>query len=226
MSVLEELKQIQREIDTLNKRSAKLLDRLSGQISDQTSGQPFDQSTHQLSEPLPGPPVHPAFAPVIEESIFDIPGEALPFEEVSMEDGVEISRDSPISIYTDGACSGNPGPAGSGVVVVQNDIIVHEISQSLGIGTNNIAELTAIKLALEFLKDHHSTSITIYTDSTYSIGILTKNWKAKANVELVGSIRQLMKPFKRLKLTHVKGHSGHPGNERADLLAVKGSTAS
>lgn len=237
MSVLEELKQIQREIDALNRRSARLLDQLSDQISDKAPDKVSDQSPDKpsghLSDPLSGPSAHPVSIPVVEESIFDIPGEGPSFEETSWDDGmvisddgVEISRDSPISIYTDGACSGNPGPAGSGVVVIQNEIVVHEISQYLGVATNNIAELTAIKLGLEFLKDHHSVPVTVYTDSTYSIGILTKNWKAKANVELVGSIRQLMKKFKRLKLTHVKGHSGHPGNERADLLAVKGSTAS
>jgi ribonuclease HI len=238
MSVLEELKQIQREIEELNRRSAKLLDqltdRMSDQVSDSISEQPLDHPTDQPSEnlidqqpdPLAGSPSYPVSAPGEEGSIFDIIGEESSFKETSRNGRVEISRDSPISIYTDGACTGNPGPAGSGVVVIQNNTIVHEISKSLGVATNNIAELTAIKLGLELLEDHHSTPVTIYTDSTYSIGILTKNWKAKANAELVGSIRQLMKPFKRLKLTHVKGHSGHPLNERADLLAVRGSTAS
>lgn len=249
MTVLEELKQIQREIDALNRRSARLLDQLTDQtldqkparrsdkVSDKTSGKISGQSSNHLSDKPSDPPsvkpVHPVLVPGIEESIFDFPWEEPYLEKTSLNDGaevpgdgVEISMDSPISIYTDGACSGNPGPAGSGVVVIQNDIVVHEISQSLGVGTNNIAELTAIKLALEFLKDYHRTQVTVYTDSTYSIGILTKTWKAKANVKLVGSIRELMKPFKRLKLTHVKGHSGHPGNERADLLAVRGSAGS
>jgi ribonuclease HI len=292
MTVLEELRQIQREIDSLNRRSAILLDQLSYQLSDQVLDQMPDQVSYQVpdqisgqilnrisdkttdkqsdktpdksfdkssdkssdaqshkpfnnpsghqadqlqADPLSCSPVQHVSVPVIEveESIFDFLDDDASFEKTSQnggadssKGGVEISRDSPISIYTDGACSGNPGPAGSGVVVIQKENIVHEISKSLGVGTNNIAELTAIKLALEFLKEHHSTQVTIYTDSTYSIGILTKNWKAKANVELVGSIQKLMKPFKRLKLTHVKGHSGHPGNERADLLAVRGSAAS
>ncbi|MDY0375097.1 MAG: ribonuclease H [Desulfobacterium sp.] len=234
MGVLEELKQIQREIEELNRRSAMLLDQLTDQVSgpiseppsDHLTDQPSEDLADQQSESLTGSPSYPVPVPGVEGSIFDIIGEESSFEETSLEGGVEISRDSPIFIYTDGACSGNPGPAGSGVVVVQNNKVVHEISISLGVATNNIAELTAIKLGLELVKDHHSTPVTIYTDSTYSIGILTKNWKAKANVELVGSIRQLMKPFKRLKLIHVKGHSGHPLNERADLLAVRGSTSS
>ncbi len=128
-----------------------------------------------------------------------------------------------ITVYTDGACSGNPGPAGSGAVILQDDEVVHEISQSLGQGTNNIAELTAIKLALEYLKHHQDSPIILFTDSTYCIGLLTKNWKAKANVELVAELRELKDKFKALTIKHVKGHSGHPGNERADLLAVRGA---
>jgi ribonuclease HI len=156
----------------------------------------------------------------------DVEGEDVSAQESPGDNGVSISSDFPIFIYTDGACSGNPGPAGSGVVVIQDDTIVHEISKPLGLATNNIAELTAIKLGIEFVKDFHDTPVTLYTDSRYAIGILTMNWKAKANVELVASIRTLMEPFKRLKIVHVKGHSGHPGNERADLLAVRGSMAS
>lgn len=126
-----------------------------------------------------------------------------------------------IHIYTDGACSGNPGPAGSGVVIIQDGKVLREISKSLGKATNNIAELTAIKIGLQLVVPNYSTEITIYTDSTYAIGILTKNWKAKANVELVSSIRKLIRSFKKLTIIHVKGHSGDPGNELADSLAVK-----
>ena len=124
------------------------------------------------------------------------------------------------TIYTDGACSGNPGPAGSGVVIMQTSTTIHEISESLGHATNNIAELTAIKLALEYLVDHHGMSITLYTDSKYCIGVLTKNWKAKKNVELICSIKELLVPFTRVSIKHVKGHNGDFGNERADKLAT------
>lgn len=201
MTIVDELKQIQSQINALNNRAAQLLDQLT------------DPSAHSLPGPSPAAP-----GPDTESE--DVSGQQTPGNA-----GVSLCSDSPISIYTDGACSGNPGPAGSGVVVIQNDIIVYEISKSLGLATNNIAELTAIKLGIEFVKDHHDTPVTLYTDSRYAIGILTMNWKAKANVELVASIRTLMKPFKRLKIVHVKGHSGHPGNERADLLAVRGTTA-
>jgi ribonuclease HI len=131
-----------------------------------------------------------------------------------------------ITIYTDGACSGNPGPAGSGAVIMQNGTAIHEISESLGHATNNIAELTAIKLALEYLFDYASMPITLYTDSVYCIGSLTKNWKAKKNIELIGSIKDVLTAFTKLSIKHIKGHNGDPGNERADKLAVKGSLSS
>lgn len=203
MTILDELKQIQKEIAILNKRAAKLLDLLPD-----PSVPVAPEPVHTIVDTLPDPePVLPGFPTYFEE-----------------QQG-SLVLDFPINIYTDGACSGNPGPAGSGVVVVQNDIIIHEISESLGIATNNIAELTAIKLGIEFVKAHRNTPVTLYTDSRYAIGILTMNWKAKANVELVDSIRKLIKSFDQLKIKHVKGHSGHPGNERADLLAVRGSMA-
>lgn len=140
-------------------------------------------------------------------------------------DSSDLIPGTPVVVYTDGACSGNPGPAGSGVVIMQEERIIHEISRSLGKATNNIAELTAIKLALEYLQDGHQGSpITLYSDSTYCIGLLTKNWKAKANVELVAELRELAAGFASLTIRHVKGHSGHPGNERADELAVRGAS--
>ncbi|MBC2705954.1 ribonuclease HI [Desulfobacula sp.] len=134
----------------------------------------------------------------------------------------DFSQAKSIVLYTDGACAGNPGPAGSGVVIMQGEKVIHEFSKSLGKATNNIAELTAIKIGLEYMSSRHDTQITVYTDSTYAIGILTKNWKAKANLDLVSSIKNLMKPFKKISIKHVKGHNGDFGNERADKLAVKG----
>ncbi|MCA9610919.1 MAG: ribonuclease HI, partial [Myxococcales bacterium] len=81
-----------------------------------------------------------------------------------------------IVVYADGACSGNPGPAGLGVVVVDGDAR-EELSEYLGRGTNNIAELTGILRAAEKLREREAP-IRIYTDSKYSIGVLTKGWKA------------------------------------------------
>lgn len=119
--------------------------------------------------------------------------------------------------YTDGACSGNPGPAALGVVVLDGGSRV-ELGEYLGTGTNNIAELTAILRALELVEDR-SRPLLVHTDSSYSIGVLTKGWKAKANVELVASIRQALAGHPKAKLVYVPGHSGVAWNERADELA-------
>ena len=128
-----------------------------------------------------------------------------------------------IIIYTDGACSGNPGPMGIGAVVI-NDGVRNEISEFLGTGTNNIAELTAILRALESLDEAaRARQVLVHTDSSYSIGLLTKGWKAKANQELVATLRELAKKFPLLRMVKVKAHSGIPENERADQLAVDGA---
>jgi ribonuclease HI len=119
--------------------------------------------------------------------------------------------------YTDGACSGNPGPAGVGVVLCDRGSR-RELSLFLGNETNNIAELSAIRSALREIGDV-SRPVRIYTDSKYSIGVLTQNWKAKKNQELVASVRAALGRVADVRLIYVPGHSGQPLNERADELA-------
>lgn len=119
--------------------------------------------------------------------------------------------------FTDGACSGNPGPAGLGVVLLSGDSR-REFSEYLGTGTNNVAELTAILRALEAV-ERTGESTHVHTDSQYAIGVLQKGWKAKANQALIAEIKERMKAFKALKLVYVPGHAGVPLNERADELA-------
>lgn len=127
--------------------------------------------------------------------------------------------DDALIIYTDGACTGNPGPAGLGVVIIDGEDR-NEISEYLGQGTNNIAELTAILRALEEVPaGQRDRTVAVHSDSSYSIGLLTKNWKAKANKELVATLRELAGKFSDLRLIKVKGHAGVPENERADELA-------
>lgn len=129
--------------------------------------------------------------------------------------------DDTIVIYTDGACSGNPGPAGIGVLLQRADQTV-EISEFLGSGTNNIAELTAILKALQTLKeDEQDRLIHLYTDSGWSLGVLVGGWKAKANLDLIEKIREQMARFPKLELLKVRGHAGHEGNEEADRLATQ-----
>src|SRR5579883_755654 len=73
--------------------------------------------------------------------------------------------------YTDGACSGNPGPAGSGVVLVEPGGKMHEGLEYLGQATNNVAELTAILRALEWVPAD-APAVVVHTDSQYAIGVL------------------------------------------------------
>jgi len=124
-----------------------------------------------------------------------------------------------IHVWTDGACSGNPGRAGLGVVVVGDGSGQREISEYLGEATNNIAELTAILRGLEAVSDR-TRPVIVYSDSAYSIGLLTKSWKAKKNVELVDQLRTLTRTFTDLRFVKVAGHAGIALNERVDQLAT------
>jgi len=123
-----------------------------------------------------------------------------------------------LQVWTDGACTGNPGPAGAGALIRERGEVVHEISQYLGEGTNNIAELMAILLGLQAVLDR-TRAIDVMTDSSYCVGLLTKNWKAKANQELIAELRSEVATFTDLRFVKVPGHAGVPDNERADELA-------
>lgn len=126
-----------------------------------------------------------------------------------------------IDIYTDGACSYNPGPAGAGVVLVYKEH-KKEISHYIGQATNNIAELTAIKLGLEAVKkSHRNIPTVVYTDSQYCHGMFTKDWHPKANTELIMEIKRLILEFRYIGFKWVRGHNGNKYNELADQLAVK-----
>ncbi|MBN1655157.1 MAG: ribonuclease HI [Deltaproteobacteria bacterium] len=127
------------------------------------------------------------------------------------------SFDQAVIAYTDGACTGNPGPAGFGIVLKEGKTM-RERFNYIGRATNNIAELEAIKNALTAL-DEPRRAVRIYTDSRYAIGVLTQGWRAKANQALVAEIRSMLARFSDLRLIHVPGHRGNPLNERADALA-------
>jgi ribonuclease HI len=123
--------------------------------------------------------------------------------------------------YADGACSGNPGPSGLGVVVIDGPTRV-ELSEYLGEGTNNIAELTAVLRALG--EAPRERAMTIYTDSQYTIGVVQKGWKAKANQALVAELRAALSSRPATRLAYVPGHAGVLLNERADALAREAVT--
>jgi ribonuclease HI len=130
----------------------------------------------------------------------------------------ESAYEDKICVFTDGASSGNPGPSGIGVLLRYGGH-EKEISQFIGNATNNIAELKAIEIGLSALKNKNMP-VRLFTDSKYAYGLLMLNWKPRKNLQLVESIKKTMATFKDIKIIKVKGHSGHPENEKADFLAT------
>lgn len=130
-----------------------------------------------------------------------------------------------IVAFTDGACSGNPGPTGSGAVIRFPDGRHVERHRALGEGTNNVGELVAIGMALSLLDEAGvapDAPVAVFTDSSYARGVLTLGWKATANKGLIAAIKRALDARPGAKLHWVAGHVGIPENERADALARKG----
>jgi ribonuclease HI len=133
-----------------------------------------------------------------------------------------------VSIFTDGACKGNPGPGGWGAILRMGDT-EKELSGSDRATTNNRMELTGAIRGLAALKE--PCEVELFTDSRYVIDGITKwifgwqksGWvnaakKPVANAELWRALLDAAKPHK-IKWTWVRGHAGHAENERADKLA-------
>lgn len=129
-----------------------------------------------------------------------------------------------IDFYTDGACPGNGqrqgGLMGAGIVGRAGKV-EREWAIPLGRGTNQKAELLAIREALSKVRNRPETVVRIHTDSAYAIGCLTGNWKVKVNKELVDEVRALASECAVFRMLKVAGHAGVPANERADELAVR-----
>ncbi len=134
-----------------------------------------------------------------------------------------------ITIYTDGAARGNPGPGGYGVVLLAGQFR-KELSDGFELTTNNRMELLAVIVALETLKIENS-QVTVYTDSKYVVDAVEKGWiwnwvkirfKGKKNEDLW---QRFLKIFGKhqVKFVWVKGHASIPENERCDQLAVQAS---
>ena len=138
-----------------------------------------------------------------------------------------------LKIYTDGACSGNPGKGGYGVILVFNKYR-KELSGGYRLTTNNRMEIISIIIGLEALTK--LCNVTIYSDSRYVVDTMNKGWaskwqsnNSKRNKQEIAKNSHLWKRLLDLCTKHnvqfiwVKGHSGHPENERCDQLAVLAS---
>ncbi len=134
-----------------------------------------------------------------------------------------------ITIYTDGAARGNPGPGGYGIILMSGTLR-KELSNGYKHTTNNRMELLAVIVALESLKIPGS-DVTIFTDSKYVADAVTKGWiftwmkkrfKGKKNQDLWMRFLAIY-PKHQVKFTWVKGHADNPLNERCDELAVAAS---
>ena len=135
-----------------------------------------------------------------------------------------------VEIFTDGACSGNPGPGGYGVILRFGEH-TKELSGGEPDTTNNRMELTGVIVALSALKE--PCRVTLNTDSKYVVDSITKGWvygwkkkgwiksdkKPALNVDLWEQLLPLLEKHD-VTFNWVKGHAGHPENERCDELAV------
>lgn len=132
-----------------------------------------------------------------------------------------------ISIYTDGACSGNPGPGGYGVIIKKDEKVI-ELSQGYIRTTNNRMELLSVIKALEYIGDTQDdiivTSDSKYVTDAYNAhwieGWKKKNFKNVKNLDLWQRLITLTDKYKP-RFVWIKGHAGHKENERCDELAVK-----
>ena len=134
-----------------------------------------------------------------------------------------------VNVYTDGACSGNPGKGGYGILMEWvGKPYVKEFSEGFRLTTNNRMELLAVIVALEQLKKE-GLAVVVYSDSKYVVDSVEKKWvfnwvkkgfKDKKNADLW---RRFLVVFKKhqVKFQWIKGHNEHPQNERCDQLAVK-----
>ncbi len=131
-----------------------------------------------------------------------------------------------VIIYTDGACSGNPGPGGYGVVLISGS---HrkELSGGFRLTTNNRMELLAAIVALEALK-RNGTVVRLHTDSQYLVNAVNKGWLFTWEIKRFAKKKnpdlwiRFLEVYRRHHVTFrwVKGHNNDPENERCDILAV------
>lgn len=134
-----------------------------------------------------------------------------------------------ITIYTDGAAKGNPGPGGYGLIL-QSGPHYKEVSDGFRLTTNNRMELLSVIIGLEMLKTP-GCEVTVYSDSKYVVdavekkwidGWIKRGWKNVKNPDLWKRYLAIASQHK-VRFKWIKGHNGHPMNERCDYLAVEAS---
>ena len=136
----------------------------------------------------------------------------------------------PILLYTDGSSRGNPGPGGYGVVLKYGSYR-KELSQGFRLTTNNRMELLGVIEGLKAIKKRE-IPVKIYADSSYVVNAVNNGWlkswvskdlSKKKNSDLWGLFLNVSQTFSSLEFIWIKGHAGHPENERCDRLAVEAS---
>ncbi len=137
----------------------------------------------------------------------------------------------PINLYTDGSSRGNPGPGGYGVVLTCGPHR-REISCGYECTTNNRMELLAVIVGLEAIK-RPNAQVNIYSDSSYVVKAINEGWLAnwqkkglhkQKNADLWERFLMISRKH-QLRFFWIKGHAGHPENERCDRLAVEAATS-
>lgn len=128
-----------------------------------------------------------------------------------------MERRPVIQLYTDGAASGNPGPGGWGAVLCCGSLR-KEMSGGYSLTTNNRMELLAVIKGLEAIR-WEGAEVEVWSDSQYVVNTVTQGWKRKKNGDLWERFDALARGF-RLTFHWLKGHAGHPENERCDRMAV------
>ena len=126
-------------------------------------------------------------------------------------------------INVDGACKGNPGAAGIGVVIRDNDKIIKEISKSIGQATNNIAEYTAIIFALQEAVDLKADKVQVFTDSELAFHQINGTYKVKDQKlrVLFDQVKSLIRNFDKFEITHVLRQYNKEADQLASSACIK-----
>ena len=121
------------------------------------------------------------------------------------------------TLYTDGACSGNPGPGGWCAILRHNghERVIQGCEEDT---TGNRMEMTAVIEGLTALQE--PCQVTVFTDSQYVIGVASLGWKRRANLDLLFDLDALCVAHE-VTFEYVRGHDGHPFNERCDHIACE-----